>query len=264
MNIVRVISFMIFIIFSVGVTSAVQVVDSSNTNTDTSGVTYLLVTIFVTGIAILIVIVVLILVAMMLFKWYSNFVDNYKGNKDFLYHDSLNEIDQCHKLKDDSMKYRNWKTLFLSWKRHIVYIDDGQELKPIGTYNGETNKKQDLFIMSIYNKMGIFQYSQSLILIPYKFKKDIVRKVDTNGVKSLIIKCHGIDRLGTMPYLYKVLIKSNDENKEFLDYTNLIHKTYFENIVLTNIIKDDLVNTREMIKKATDINPYISTNRKKE
>lgn len=258
----RILSF-IGMLLLLPVAYSVQVIQSSQSQ-QTDGWTYFFGTI-ITFLIIGVVIVIVLGAFVWFIVWsYNKLVGDYRGKKDFLYYNAMEEVAQCSLFSDSSMRYKSWKTAWIMYKRHPVFIDDGENLVPVGLYNGEMNRRTNFFIISLYNKTGIFSYDNSLIILPYELKNNIVRRINVGGKKALILSCHGLDIIPSMPYYKMVLIKKHEKDKTFIDYVNLIREKYVDDIVDKNVIKESMLSYREVVKKATDTNPYINVNRKKE
>lgn len=183
---------------------------------------------------------------------------------DFFYSIFKNDKNQCHINRDYEMKYRNWKYLWIFWKRHPLFIknkDNSYEL--IGTYNGECLKKENYYCIYVYNKLGAFQIYDYIILIPLVMKDKIVRKINLDGKKVIVIEAEGIDLVENTDYYYIPLIPDPKKSNEFIDFADLVHKTYFEKTTYRDVIKQQLQSYRENMVDAVETNPHIQTNRRK-
>lgn len=184
--------------------------------------------------------------------------------RDFIYYDFENNLHQCHINRDQRLKYKNWKTFNIMWKRTNVYVKTKTGLEFIGQYQGECKKKENFYMIALYNKLGWFKYVESIVFIPILLKDDLVIKMEQGKNVNLIIYCEGIDNIANMDYYFIPLISDPESPKEFLDFADMIHTEYLEKIIYRDVIKENLQQYREGIIKSVETNPNVQFSRRTE
>ena len=119
-------------------------------------------------------------------------------------------------------------------------------------------------MIGLYNKLGFFKVLRQIIIIPIKFKDKIVRKEFINKKKVLILKCEGLDEVESTEYYLMPLIKDPKKDKEILDFSDYIHKEFFEKTTLRDTIKENLLQYRDGIIKGVEMNPNLQFKRRGE
>jgi len=219
---------------------------------------------FSIGIMILLGLGMVFLFVSMILKIQKKIKDINRSKKDFLYTSFLNNYNLLHNNRDKDLKYKKLKTLFLIWYREPVYVETKDGLKEIGFYDGETLKKEGFYMIGLYNKLGFFKVSRQIIIIPIKFKDKIVKKEIINKKKVLILKCEGLDEVGNTEFYLMPLIENPKKDKDILDFSDYIHKEFFEKTTLRDTIKENLLQYREGIIKGVEMNPNLQFKRRGE
>lgn len=220
-------------------------------------------TILTFGIIFLIIVIILILLTWLLIKIWKKLSEVQRKQKHLIYDMFLFDMIQCHYGYDKTMKKRNWKLLFLFWKRRPVYIENQKgELEIIGQYHGECLKKEGFFLLALYQKEGMFKWIGQVVVIPLKIKDFIVKKIDGDGKRTLILFCEGIDRIEGSDYYYIPLVKDRNNNDKFLDFSDMIHKEYIQLETYRDIIVENLSSYREGIIKSVETNPFVHFSRR--
>jgi len=242
--------------------SAVQVVQQNELTPEQS----VLKGVIVTGGTIVIIICFIFLVCFVLYKiifaiWKKIAGMNAK-EKDFLYTQFGQDLMQTHINRDVTMKRRLKRTFGMFWRRNPVYIETKKDgLVQIGSYNGECKKKENYYLVSIYNKLTMFKFSDQIILIPYELKH-IIRKIKVNGANCMVLNCVGVDTVGNTDYYVIPLIQDPENKNKVIDFADKIHKEYFESITFRDVIKKNLLQYRENIIKSVEANPTVHFNRR--
>ena len=212
----------------------------------------------------LLAIFLLAVFAYILFKIYTKLSEYNRKKKDFLYDMFLRDDMQCHVNRDQDMKFRNWKLLWMFWKRKSVLLNTSEGYKYVGEYSGECSKKEDYYLIAITNKITSFKRLNQVIMIPFSMKNKLIRKVTVDGTKTLIIDAEGVDSIGNTDYYLIPLIKNPKKESEFIDFADDIHKKYFEKTIYRDIIKENLQQYRQGVITSVETNPYIHFGRRKE
>lgn len=243
-------------------TFAVQIVDQTkNASSEPSG---LAVTIFTIFIIFIFVFMFLLLFVFIIVKIATKITEYKRSKNDFLYDMFKLDSNQSHISRDSKMKYRNWKLLWIFWKRSKVYIKgEDNEYKFLGSYNGECLKKENYYCLSIYNKLGSFKTYDYVILIPMKIKNKLVQKIEMNGETVIVLECEGADQVGNTDYYFQPLIKDPKRADKFIDFADDIHANYFEKTVYRDVIKENLQSYRKNVIDAVESNPDIHFGRRK-
>lgn len=261
----KLIIFMLMILMCVTSAFSVQVVrqDSNTPVQEDSKLKTIVVTIFTIGTVAMIFIFFIIIFAWILMKIYKKLTDFKRRKRDFMYDIFENDANQCHINRDTTMKYRNWKLLWFFWKRDPVWIDKGDGgMSIIGGYNGECIKKESFMLLCIYNKLGFFRYIEQVIFIPLDIKKQLIKEIYVGKKKVLILNCDGVDQVDNTDYYMIPLIK--DRKGKYLDFADMIHKDYIEKTVHREIIKDNMLEYKQGITKAVEMNAQVQVKRRSE
>jgi len=228
-----------------------------------SGLRTFMIWFFGLGTLFLFVVFILFLFAMMILKFQKKVSEYVRKKKDFLYFNFEENTQFCNNNRDYNMKRRKKRTLFLTWKRAPVYIQDSTgELRQIGEYNGETNEKENFYMVSIYNKIGIFKTIETIVLIPNEIKSRIVKKIEIDGKKALILYCEGIDEVGSTDYYMIPLIIDNKNPNKFVDFSDMVRTQFTDKIIYRNEIKEILQSSRENVINSVEANPNVHFNRR--
>jgi hypothetical protein len=268
----RVINFkkIFLILFTVithfSISFAVQIAPTNNNNNNNGvdeGFKGIVITIFTIGIIFLLFVGLMILFAWILFKIYTKLSELNRKKKHLIYEMFSYDLMQCHFNSDTEMKKRNWKFLWLFWKRRPVYIekDDGT-LDIIGQYHGECYKKEGFYLIGLYNKVGLFKYVGQIIIIPLKIKDKVVKKIQGDKSKTMFLSCEGIDSIQESDYYYIPLIKDYRKENKFIDFADDIHKNYVELKTYRDIITENLNSSKEMVIKSVETNPFVHFGRR--
>lgn len=261
-NVKKLWAYISIFLFNIVTVVAVQVSQQETVEPVDQG---LMKTVIVTGGSIGIIILGFALVIFILYKilfgiWKKIQAVNYK-EKDFLYTQFESDIQQTHINRDPAMKRKLKRSLWLFWRRNPVYCNSSKGFKYLGQYNGECKKKENYYLISIYNKIGFFKFVDQIILIPFELSH-IINKIDVNGGRSLVLNCEGVDTVGNTEYYLIPLIEDPKDSHKVLDFADKIHKEYFESITHRDIIKRNLLGYRENIIKSVEANPSIHFGRR--
>lgn len=191
---------------------------------------------------------------------YKKIVDLSQKDKNFLYSLFKNTSDMCFINRDYGMIRKKKRTFFLTYKRNPIYANTSNGIKFLGLYNGEMDKKEDFYILGIYNKIGWFAFEESLILIPSKLKY-IVKKEFVNGKKCILIDCEGVDSVNLTQYFQFPLLKQKDKDK-FIDLTTFIHNNFIEQNTYRDIIEKQLISFRRGVILSVEANPKLQRDRR--
>lgn len=216
-------------------------------------------TIFIVGILSLMFIILFVWILVKIFKKLS---DHQRKKQDFLYEMFEKDVQQANFNRDKDMKYRNWKMMWIFFKRHPIYVNTERGLEIVGEYNGETYKKENFYLISIVNKLSMFKNLEQIIIVPIQIQ-NIVSKVVVNGKKVIILNAEGIDMVGNTDFYFQPLKKHPSDDKKFVDFADMIHKDYFEKTIYRDIIKENLQQYRDGIIHSVETNPYTQFNRRK-
>ena len=224
-----------------------------------SGVAVFILIIFVIGMLILGLIGGLLFILLKIYKAIS---DHNRSKEDFIFKIYEQDKSQCKVNANPLMKKRNWKRLWLFFKRKPVYMRNKNGFDVLGLYDGECYKKEGYFCLSLFHKIGIFKTYDNMIIIPIKIKDELVSKINVEGSEVYVLDCEGIDQLGNTDYYFQPLIWDKTR-KEFIDYNDDLHKNYFEKGIYRDIIKENLQSYRENVIKSLDANPKVQYERRK-
>ena len=194
-------------------------------------------------------------------KIYQKVTEHYRRKKHLVYDMFVYDLQQCHYNHDRELKKRNWKLFFLFWNRQPIHIErrDGS-LDVIGYYHGETTHRNGLYLLAIYNKLGMFKYVGQILVIPYTAKNQILKKITHKKSKLLILNIEGVDTMfGSDYYLHPLILKNE---KEFIDFSDEIFKGYIEVEAYRDLLLETLHNYREGIIRSVEANPNIHFKRR--
>jgi len=246
--------------------NAIQVVQEESQQAQNEGVRAVIITVLSILFIVFLFSALIMAIVFVMIKIYQKLSDYKRKAKDYLYYDFEYQIQQCHINRDYELKYRNPRRFWIFWNRLPVYIDTKDEgLKFVGMYQGETKKKEGIYMIALYNKLSIFKYVEQIVLVPYSLKSYMVKKIHVGKNKALILEAEGIDNVGNTDYYYIPLIKDNTKReKEFIDFADYIHREFFESIIYRDVIKTNLQQYREGVIKSVETNPSIHFKRRGE
>jgi len=186
----------------------------------------------------------------------------YERKEDFLYNVFSTYLNQSHINYDTKLKKRNWKFLWVFWKRKPVFVENSKGvLKFVGSYHGETLVKEGFFMLSIINKVTMFKHIEQIVFIPLEIKDKIIKKIDVEKGRTLIIRCEGLDIVENADYFLIPLIREDKKN-EFIDFSDMVHKKFIETITYKDVIKENLLSYRKGVIKAVETNPALHFKRR--
>lgn len=257
----------IILIFSFCNIYGVQVIEKQQIEPESQfgeGIAKIIVSIIVFSFIILVIGLILFGIAFAFYKMSRKLTEYEKRKRDFLYYDFENNTIQAHQNRDSTLKFRNWKFFFIFWKRMPVMVKGQNGLQAIGEYNGEFTKKENFYMLSIYNKIGVLKYFEKMIIIPMNIKNVIVEKIQIGKQKAVVLNCEGIDNVGSTDYYYMPLIRNEQRPQEFLDFSDYIFTNYIEKVTHRDIIRENLMEYRHSVIKAVEMNPNLTMKRRSE
>lgn len=190
-----------------------------------------------------------------------NIKNNERKHNDLLYGKYKIELDKCLQNRDSRLKTRNWKTFFLTFKRADLLLDTTDGLKKYAYYEGEMIQKDKYLLIAIYRITGLFTRAKDIIIIPYQIRK-VVRKELINSKYVMIIKTESIDEALNTDFYSQCIFKDDRKDNELISFNDYIQKTYMEVFVLRQTIKDNLLDYKNTMDKAIEMNPNIQYERK--
>ena len=254
----------ILLISSLNVFAVVVVQQSADVKSPTEeAVTNILTYIIIALMGLFIFSLFIILIAWIIWK-ITQYIQNLnKATYDFFYKIFEDYNQQAHINRDMRFKKRNWKLLWLFWKREPVYINaiGHKTIEAIGFYNGECHIKENYYIIGIYNKVGFLKYQEQLLIIPNELKQ-YVMKPTFNKKEVFLINCEGVDIMANTDYFLMMLIPDYKNDKNYLDYSDDIYKNFLEQNTYRDIIKENLQQYRDGIIKSVETNPNVHFNRR--
>ena len=186
---------------------------------------------------------------------------NERKHSDLLYGKYKIELEKCNHNKDTRLKWRNWKTGFLTFKRSQILLDTETGLKFFGYYDGEMIQKDKFYLIATYKITGIFTRDKDIVIIPYelrhKVKKDLI-----NGNYVMTIKAESIDEALNTDYYAQCVFKDSQNKDGLISFNDYIQKEYMETYVLRQVVKDNLLDYKTSMDKAIELNPNIQYGRK--
>lgn len=242
---------------------SVQIVqDSPIKEKANEGLRSIVITIFSIGIMGILFLLFLGGFAWVIVKIWKQFTA-YARKEDFLYSVFENNLNQCHINHDSKLKKRNWRFLWVFWKKKPVYIENQKdELEVVGSYYGECLKKEGFYFMAISNKVSMFQSIEQIIVIPLSIKNKLIKKVDVEKGRTIILRCEGFDQLENTDYYLLPLIHDEKKKNSFIDFSQLVHDKFIEPTINKDIIKENLMSYRKNIIKSVESNPIVHFNRR--
>jgi len=220
--------------------------------------------VFVMSFISVLVIGVVLIFAWILVKIYKKLTEYNRRKKDFVYSVMfLNDLNRCHINRDKKLKKRNWKLMWVFFKRELVYYDDGNGYKPLGFYNGESINKENYYLISLYNKIGMFKFIEQIVIIPNTIKGRLIKEPVVKGQRVIVLDCEGVDNTLNTDYYMIPLVKDDKTNK-YIDFSDEIFKNYIEKTVYRDIIKENLLDYKKGISNAVESNPKVQMKRRSE
>lgn len=189
----------------------------------------------------------------------------YSRKEDFIFTIFQNILQQCVIGYDSKLKRRMKRYLWIFWNRKPVFMENEKgKLELIGKYHGETTKKEGFYMLAVMNKVSLFKTIEQIIVIPLNIKDKIVKKIDIDKKRTIIIRGEGLDTYGIVDYFLMPLIKDEKKKGEFLDFSNLVYKHLIEPQTYQNIISENLMSNRKNIIKSVESNPLVHFGRRVE
>jgi len=187
----------------------------------------------------------------------------YKREKNFMFEVFTDNVNQAHINHDTKLKKKNWLFLWIFWKRKPVFIENSKgKLEVIGQYHGETLKKEGFYMLAVTNKISMFQTIEQIIIIPLSIKDKIIKKIDVDKGRTMIIRCEGLDTIENTDFYLIPLIKDENTKRDFLDFSNLVHKNFIEVTTYVDIINKNLMSHRKNVVQSVETNPFIHFGRR--
>lgn len=239
--------------------SVVQTTVQENQDALNQGFGQFLLTVIVFSVVGILILTILFWV---IFTFYKKFSSLFQRSKDFLYRQFERDVKHCFVNRDKGMIKRNWRFFWLFFKRETVYCDTSKGLKPIGLYQGEGFKKEGFYMVSLYNKIGLFKVMYSVVIIPLMIKDKLVKKITLGGKSVLVLDCEGLDSYASTEYYFIPLIK--DDNGKFIDFADFVHKNYVEGVVHRDVITKNLLSYRKGVISSVESNPNVHFKRRSE
>lgn len=185
-----------------------------------------------------------------------------RRHSDLLYGHFLIELEKCKHNRDEKLKKRNWKTFFLTFKRADIYLDTIEDgLKYFGKYEGEVIQKDEFLLIATYRSTGIFTRERDIIIIPY-IMRTLIKKDVRYKKYSMTIKAESIDETLNTDYYAQLVIKNPKDNDKLINFHEFIYDKYMTNYVHRQVLKDILLDSKDSVEKAVELNPNIQTERK--
>lgn len=251
-------------VFGLEIVTQTEVEQQKEANSSQNTLKTIMIIVFGGGAMVLFIGFVLMIFGIGIMKFINKVTEFMRNKKDFLYYDFERNLNFCHQFRNYDLKKRNWKTLFITWKRSPVFLKTKEGLKQIGEYDGEISKKEGFDMVAIHNKLNMFKTIQTIVVVPSEWHTKIVDVLDTGRDKALVIEAEGIDEIGSTDYYFQANIPDPKKDNKFLDISDKFREEYTEKIVYRDIIKDELLGHKEAIIKAVESNPYVHQNRRKE
>ena len=215
----------------------------------------------IAGIGIVVLILILI-VTWIIKKIISKIKESNRKGYDLLFKMYTEDLKKCKLNSDGKYKYRNPLTLFLTFKKAKVYAETSEGKKFIGYYDGDSIKKEEYFILALEQRHSFFKRETDIVIMPYRLKKLVFKK---NDDFTLTIICEGIDEVMGSEF-YSLAVFNNPEfdkyNKLFIDYSNDVLENYLQTYAYRDVIKNKILEFREQVSKAVDMNSSVQKERK--
>ena len=241
--------------FGVELVSAppVQTNNASSTTTD----------LIVGMIGVVIVGGILIAIITVIIAWINNKIQEAKRrHQDLLYAKFLVEVDKCSQNRDSRLKKKRWWTMFIVWKRSHIYLNTKEEgLKLFGNYDGEVIIKDNFLLISVHRRKSIWKVERDIIIIPYELRK-IVHKEFVSKKWNLMIDCESIDEALNTDYYNTVVIKDHKDDDKLINFNEYIQNKFMDKYIYRQVIKDNLLNYKDSMDEAVEINPNVQVGRK--
>ena len=199
-----------------------------------------------------------------LIKIFKRIKESQRRRGDIIYNKFKDELEICSLNSDKQFKWRNPKLLFIYFKRMPVYLNTSLGEKFIALYDGEVIKKESFYLISLYQKVGLFSYRRMIIVLPYHIK-DIVKKNHYGKRGYLSIEAESLDETQGSDYYLIPTIKNpnnSDPSKAIIDFSDFITNNFIKNYIYREVIKDNMISYKENMDKAVDMNPNISYSKK--
>jgi len=188
--------------------------------------------------------------------------ENKRKHSDLLYSKFLIEVEKCHQNRDKNLKYRNWKTFFLTWKRGTILLRTSENgLKIFGKYDGELIEKDNFILLAVYRVTGIFSRDKDIIIIPYELRKLITKEIH-NKKMEVIINAESIDEALNTDYYGQIVVTDTKDNDKLINFNEYIQETFMQKYIMRQVIRDNLLDYKLSMDKAVEINPNIQVERK--
>lgn len=250
-----------------GASFALEVVKATTTTApvveESGALKTFMITFFSIGAIILFIVFMVFIIALIIMKIQKKIQDFNRKRKDYLFFDYEQNAQFCHNNRDYEMKYKNWRRVWITWKRSPVFCNTKDGLRQIGEYNGEALKKEGFFMVAVYNKIGLFKTIETIVLIPNKVKH-IIKTIIINKQKVLLLECEGIDEVGSTDYYFAPLIPDPKKEQSFIDFSDFVRINFTDKVVYRNILKEELQEHRQAVVHAVESNPYLHQGRRKE
>lgn len=202
------------------------------------------------------------LIIFIIYKIIKHIQEAKKRANDLYYEKFKVDVKLANFNKDSLYKKRSWKLFFLGFKRNDVYLETSMGLKFIGYYDGEMIKKNDFLVLSVYTIKSLFVRENFLVVIPYNFKH-ILKKNSVKKAHYISIVAESLDEFGNSDYYFMPVIRDKTKSDSaFLDFSNFLVEKYLNQYVLKDVMKQNVVEFKELMEKAVEINPNIQVQRK--
>lgn len=189
--------------------------------------------------------------------------ENQRKDTDLLFSKYLIDCKNTHQNRDRRLKYRNMWLLGLSWKRAEIILNTENGLKYFGYYNGELVEANNFILINCHRPAGFLNLGseQDIIVIPYELRK-LVRKEIIRGRYELLIDAEAIDCALNTDYYNQIVVKNAKNNEQVLQMNEYIYEKYVVGYSMRQVLKDNILNYRDNMEKAVDLNPNIQIERK--
>lgn len=188
--------------------------------------------------------------------------ENKRKHTDLLYSKFLIDLKNCHQNRDYSLKKRNAKTFFLTYKRADIMLNTREKgIKYFGKYDGELLVKDNFVMIGVHRTTGVWTREKDIIIIPFELRNR-VRKERYGKSDVMTIYGEGIDEVMNTDYYNEVIFYDESKKDKLISFTDYINKTFLENYVYRQVIKDNLLDYKESLDKIVELNPNIQVDRK--